>query len=72
MGPKAMLEELKKARQAATFEDARFGTFGKEADEETAHIREETQLYRDTWILPRLDRVISALERKTARQNDKG
>ena len=54
----------KKRVKAATFEDARFGTFGKEADEDGAH-QSETQLYRDTWILPRLDRDFRAqLERK--------
>lgn len=54
MGPKEMLALLRSARAAASFERASF----------PPSVKEETRIYRETWILPSLDKVISALETK--------
>ncbi len=77
----SVLQLAKNARAAATLEQfgatlAQFPDGSGTHDEVTAFVREQTQLYRETWILGPLDEAIERLEarqekRKTARQERK-
>ena len=71
-----LLAELKEARRAATLERASFGwtgetvstnnSFRNEEDgleKPTDYIRRKTRIYRESWIIGPLDRVIEELER---------
>ncbi len=62
--PFAMLRKLKEARKSATFEDARFGFCDPKLD---AMVKEETRVYRQSWIIPQLDEVIAWAEGKPAK-----
>jgi hypothetical protein len=53
--PHGVLGTLKDARDAATFENANFGP-------DTERIKQQTENYRDTWIVSRLDRLIQWAE----------
>jgi len=70
--PAKILDELRKARKAATLENAGFdwpdstmtakcrnGNFKGRPD---TFIKERVKLYHDTWIIARLDRVIAWAE----------
>ena len=71
-----LLAELKEARRAATLERASFeftgetvrtnGSFAGDedgAETPTNYIKRKTRLYRQSWIIEPLDRVIEELER---------
>jgi hypothetical protein len=71
--PKKMLRELKAARESATMESFSAGfpgdkvivsphTGGSVTCHPTTFIRESTRIYRQSWILARLDRVIAWAE----------
>lgn len=67
--PKRIMHLLEEARKAATMEDASFG-FPNDNVKATAHfeedfdghpdkyIKDKTRLYRQTWIIGRIDQVI--------------
>lgn len=57
-----VLRLLREARESATMKNASFGGFGKEGEKKTKEIKEETRLYRQSWIISPLDRVINQLE----------
>jgi hypothetical protein len=73
--PRKVLEALKEARQAATMEAASFG-FPNDTVTASMHmegtktmhpdefIKGETRLYRQSWIISPLDRVIAWAEGK--------
>ncbi len=67
MKTKQVLKLLKDAREAATMERASFHLPGHnmfaDADADTTAIREATRLYRETWIIYRLDEAIAEIER---------
>lgn len=52
--PQHVIKKLHRAKVLATFD--RFG------DARTAQIREETRLYRETWLLPVLEELIDWAE----------
>lgn len=71
-----LLAELKEARRAATLESASFewdgetvttrGSFASDEDgieTPTNYIRRKTRLYRESWLIGPLDRVIEELEK---------
>ena len=71
-----LLAKLKEARRAATLERASFERTGEtvstggsfRGDEDgietpTNYIRRKTRIYRESWIIGPLDRVIEELER---------
>lgn len=76
--PRKILDELKAARQSATMEDASFdwpdstmtascrsGNFNGRPD---AFIKERTRLYRQSWIISRLDTIIAWAEGEPAKR----
>lgn len=60
MEKKKMLRILKEVRNLMTME-----TFGGTDEEKVKLIKEETKLWRESWILPPLDDVIEHLENGT-------
>jgi len=67
---KTELHVLKAVRDAATLERASFSRFSTDEPlptseaEVTDFIRKRTQLYRETWIIPKLDALIAKYEGK--------
>ncbi len=59
--PKGVIKALKDARDAATLENASFGSFG----DQTEHVRELVRLHHSTWIIGPLDRAIRWAEGDT-------
>lgn len=60
--PAKMIAALKEAREAATFSRAGFFTFEPDAAKLDAELKERTRLYRETWIIARIDQVIAWAE----------
>lgn len=56
--PKHVLLNLRKAIEAAKFTDASFGGVHDDKDEISDQIKEQTRLYRETWIIGPLERVM--------------
>ena len=72
MQAKAIRELIEEARQAATFESARFSAKGLDkVDEYSNEIREATRIYRETWILPYLEQALELLDGKRIPYQDR-
>jgi len=70
-GPKKMIERLTEVRRKLEMHEGAFVAtwtpdtkLPKCRDDVTPFIRQQTRLWRETWILPVLDGVIEALENK--------
>ncbi len=72
--PKRILAQLREARKAATFENANFGWGHAEVSGDVVKVdtlvKEKSQIYRKTWLLPRLDEVINWAEGGETRRQD--
>ncbi|MFA5132977.1 MAG: hypothetical protein WC444_06650 [Candidatus Paceibacterota bacterium] len=55
---------IKDARESATFERAHFYVFDRNGDKKNTELKERTKLYRDAWIISRLDRALEMIEKE--------
>jgi len=54
----ALLSGLKELRSSATFESANFFVFDEDSDAKMKEVREVTRIYRQSWLIEPLDRLI--------------
>ena len=58
---RALLSELRELHRTATMESANFD--GSNREHRTEFIREKTQLWRETWLISPLEKLIERYER---------
>lgn len=58
----ALLRELREIRQVATMETANFFPFVEDSEEKMNELRALTRVWRQSWIIEPLDRLIERYE----------
>lgn len=60
IAPQYLIDLIEDALQAARFESAKFGGIGPEADKIDRLVKEESRIFRESWLIPSLETALRA------------